>query len=377
MKKKIAIIVSTPMTIRAFLQDQIKALAMKYDVTLIFNGVDDFNDLGAEIKSLNIGIQRKVSLFADFKALVSLVKIFRKEKFNAVHSVTPKAGLLSMTAARIVRIKVRIHTFTGQVWATKTGVARFILKRVDCFFASQATNLFVDSRSQQDFLISEKVVKANKSQVLADGSISGVDLNKFSPDGNEHDRIRRELGIKKEEILFLFLGRLNRDKGVRDLAQAFVGLRQSISGVKLLFVGPDETGMRELIEKICLKYKKEVLFIDYTEQPESYMAAADVFCLPSYREGFGSVIIEAAATGIPSLASRIYGITDAVTEGKTGLLHEPGEINEIKKKMRTMALDHHQRKTFGNNAYERAHSHFSKARLTNALIECYSELLKD
>ena len=363
------------MTIRAFLLDQIKALSQKYYVTLIFNGVDDFRDIGVRIKTLNIGIKRKVSLFADFKALINLIIIFRKEKFDSVHSVTPKAGLLSMTAARIARIKVRIHTFTGQVWATKTGIPRFILKYIDRFLASNATNILVDSKSQQDFLISENIVKPNESKVLADGSISGVDLKRFSPNMSARNRIRKKLGIKKDEILFLFLGRLNKDKGVRDLANAFIELRQSMTGVKLLFVGPDETNNREQIETNCLNYKKEIFFIDYTEQPEFYMSAADVFCLPSYREGFGSVIIEASAAGIPSVASRIYGITDAIIEGETGLMHEPGHVKDISDKMKTMVLDHEKRVTLGKSAYARAHLSFSYERLTRALLKNYNELL--
>lgn len=375
--KKVAIVVSSPMTISAFLLDQIKALSEKYFVTLIFNGKNDFSYLGKNIKSIALDLHREISLLRDLKAFFKLLQIFKKNRFDIVHSVTPKAGLLAMSASLFAGIKNRVHTFTGQVWVRKKGVIRLLLKNLDRVIAKCANRLFSDSLSQSEFLIKENVVKPNKLKVLANGSISGVDLKRFRMDKNVRSAMRYNLNLDHKDTVFLFLGRLNTDKGVLDLAKAFFELCKVQKNVKLLFVGPDEKGLKSLINKILSDYLLNVSFVDYTDKPEEYMNSADIFCLPSYREGFGSVVIEAASVGIPSIVSRIYGLTDAVVDNETGLFHEAGDINEIKAKMSQLVDDYDSRIKLGDRAQMRAKKLFPKERLTAALLDEYEMMLHE
>jgi glycosyltransferase involved in cell wall biosynthesis len=372
--KRICIVIASEITAKAFLIEQLRALSRGYEVTLVANTADRgfLVPYGLDISVLPVAIERRIRPWRDLKTLIALYRLFRQKNFDLVHSVTPKAGLLSMLAARLAFVPHRVHIFTGQVWATRHGFSRWLLRFMDCRLAASATHLLADSGSQRDFLVAERVVPAGKISVLASGSISGVDTARFRPDAKAKQAIRAELGIGAADILFLFVGRLNRDKGVLDLACAFSGLPE---GCRLLFVGPDEAGMQAELISAAGKAAGRMHFVAWSDTPEHYMAAADVFCLPSYREGFGSVIIEAAACGIPAIASRIYGLTDAVEEGNTGMLFTARNVEALKRCMRLMTENDALRHWMGEHAMERARRDFASARVTQAWLEYYDTLL--
>ncbi len=370
-KKKICFVLTAEFAVRAFLLNHLRALTDIYDVTVIVNtnNPNFLNELDIKATVVPMEIAREISLFSDLCSLVKLTQIFYKKRFASVHSVTPKAGLLAMFAAWIVRVPLRVHSFTGQVWVTKTGIKRFLLKQFDRLIALFSTHNIVDSPSQRDFLITEKVINPEKSYVFRKGSISGVDVNRFKPNQQGRTQIRKQLNITEDSVVFLFLGRLTKDKGVLDLAQAFS--RLTTGNIYLFFVGPDEQNMQVEIIRVSGSNILNVHLVGYTDMPELYMAAADVLCLPSYREGFGSVIVEAAAVGIPAIVSRIYGLVDTVIEGKTGLLHEPHDINMIKGCMEQMMINKTMRLKFGEQARVRAVKEFDSKIITQAWINFY------
>jgi glycosyltransferase involved in cell wall biosynthesis len=287
----------------------------------------------------------------------------------------PKSALLGMLAAFCARVPHRLHMFTGQVWATKTGFSRWTLKMLDKLIAKSATHLLADSFSQRQFLINEHVVNENKIKVLGKGSICGVDIQRFRPNPKARDQIRRDLNIPADAIVYLFLGRLNKDKGVQDLANAFVGLAAKMPSIHLLVVGPDEEGMDEKLGGILHKVLSQYHRVGFTARPEDYMACADIFCLPSYREGFGSVIIEASATGLPAIASNIYGLVDAVSNNETGLLHPPRDIEEIQKLLLRLSENHALREIMGAAGMTRAHQYFSSELVTEQMKAYYQYFL--
>jgi len=241
--------------------------------------------------------------------------------------------------------------------------------------ARLATHVLVVSRSEREFLIREGIIRNAKSRVLGSGSLSGVDPVRFRPDSLARAAVRAELGIAPKATVFLFLGRLTRDKGVLDLAQAFASLAPTHPAAVLLLVGPDEERVRPAIESICRAHAGQLRFAGYTRSPERYIAAADTLCLPSYREGFSTVIIEAAAAGVPAIGSRIYGITDAIVEGETGLLHAPADANELAEKMKALIGNPVLRERLGARARQRAVAEFNQQRLTQALLDFYREAL--
>ena len=376
-KKRICVVAASPLTVRALLWEQVGLLSKHFDVTVLANwGKEGPPPLGSHgsVRFVSLPIERAVSPARDAWALARLVAFFRAERFDAVHSVTPKAGLLAMTAARVCGIPVRTHVFTGQVWATRRGLGRFVLKNVDWFFARQATGVLVDSLSQREYLIAHGVVGAHQCKVLESGSLCGADTHRFVPNLQARREVRGELGIDQDAPMLLFVGRLNYDKGVLDLVDAFARQPGSLEPV-LVFVGPDEAGMMGKIRQRAGKAVDRVLFVDYTRQPERYMAAADVLCLPSYREGFPTVVLEAAACEVPVLGSRVYGVTDALVDGVTGLLHEPRDVADLAVKMRRLLVDPCQRKVMGEMGRKRVVDSFSKERVNGAMLEWYQDVV--
>jgi glycosyltransferase involved in cell wall biosynthesis len=366
------------MTAVAFLLPHLKVLSADYAVSVVANSPDrsSLQQHGLDIQIQPVQIERSIRPLADLRALVALYRYFRQQRFDVVHSVTPKAGLLAMMAAWLACIPVRMHMFTGQVWATKTGASRIILKTADRLIAGLATRNLVDSPSQRDFLLKEGVINADRMEVLADGSICGVDLLRFRPDAAARRSVREEFAIADSAVLLLSLGRLNKDKGIADLAASFADLAQRLPNLWLLLVGPDEEDMQSLVESICVGCIERVVRVGFTDKPEYFMAAADIFCLPSYREGFGSSVIEAAACGVPAVASRIYGLTDAVEEGGTGLLHRPADVEGLSACIETLGSDIELRQGMGRAARMRVESKFSQFRLTSAMRAFYQRMLE-
>lgn len=375
--KKICFVTASPLTLRVFMRNHIRCLAKQYDVTAVANF--SMEDLQGEwlpgVRLVSIPIAREINLWADLRALAAIFYLFRSGQFDVVHSVTPKAGLLAMTAGRLAGVPHRIHCFTGQVWATRKGFGRTLLKIADRVISTNANRILTDSQSQRAFLETESVVREGRALVLGAGSIAGVDLDRFQPNINVRERMRTEWGIPSDACIFLFVGRLNRDKGVLDLARAFSDLAHERDDVWLVIVGPDEAGIVREFEAICGAQLPRVVRIDFTPAPEKVMAASDVLVLPSYREGFGTVVIEAAACGLPAVVSRIYGLTDAVEENVTGLMHPAGDVEALRLCLWQLCSNRELRHRMGNAALVRVKADFSMQSVSSALVAYYDKLL--
>jgi glycosyltransferase involved in cell wall biosynthesis len=372
---RVALVVTSTLVVRWFLLEHIRTLARSFEVTLIVK--DDAPELAALLpcRIVSLRLERDIAPLADLRAFFGLWRHFRAERYHLVHTLTPKAGLLGMLAAWLAGVPARLHTFQGEVWVTRRGALRWLLKNLDRLVARLATDLLVVSASEREFLIAAGLIPAAKSRVLKHGSIAGVDCERFKPDAGARAALRAELGIPADAPVFLFIGRLKRDKGVLDLARAFAALAREDPACRLLIVGPDEEGLLPEIEQACAGYRTRVHIAGLSAVPERYMSASDLLCLPSYREGFPVTIIEAAAAGVPAIGSRIYGITDAIVEGETGILFDAGDIEQLTRCMRTLAGDADLRRRMGQRARERAQRDFAQAQLTAALLAHYRELL--
>ena len=368
------------MVARVFLAHQINALVELYNVTIITNlngNRSILDNISSKVDVINLPIERDINLFADLKVLLLLISIFYKNRFSLVHSVSPKAGLLCAIAAWIVRVPNRLHTFTGQVWVTKKGVSRWLLRLLDKIIVTLNTNILVDSFSQQDFLTKENVLSRKSSIVLGSGSISGVDINRFKPSKVHRKLIRKQLNIKDDCLIFLFVGRLKREKGMFELVEAFKNICKNHDNITLLIVGPDEEGLKKELISYLDTYKELVKFIDFTKMPEQYMAASDVFVLPSYREGFGSVIIEAASSGLPSIGSNIYGLSDAIKTDETGLLVPVRSSKPLEVAMLKLVNNDKLRNEMGLCARNLAIHNFSQDDITLKILQLYKRLIKE
>jgi glycosyltransferase involved in cell wall biosynthesis len=370
-RKRIAIVATTAKMVRFFLVNHIVALSKEYDVTVIcnFSGQDDSLDiLPSNVEVHNIPIKRNIDILSDFRSLLALTVFFYRKDFSVTYSISPKGGFLCAISAWFIRVPVRVHTFTGQVWATKKGLKRCFLKYFDRIISTISTIIIVDSPSQKNFLESQNVVKKNKALVIGYGSISGVDVKIFHSDKSVRDKVRLNMNVQDSSIVFLFVGRLKKDKGVFELAESFSNVCDKIPNTELWFVGDDEENVKHELNFYISTKGCNIKFIAYTISPEKYMKAADVFCLPSYREGFGTSIIEAASCGIPSIGTNIYGIIDAIVDNKTGLLVDIKNINSLTLEMLKMAKNHSLRKKMGSAAAKNAFEKFNSNRITDELL---------
>ncbi len=375
-RQRICFVVSAPETANAFLKPHIAVLARTFDVDLVVNCPDASGMPATEAECIHVGIERQIKPVSDLRAVLRLARVFRSRNYAVVHSVTPKAGLLAMAAARLAGVPRRIHWFTGQVWATRTGLSRAILKSADRVTAQQATELLVDSSSQLAFLVDERVVDPRKARVLASGSTCGVDTDRFAPDPAARETTRSELGIAEDDVVITFLGRLNRDKGVLDLAAAVAKLRPK-PRTWLVMAGGDEEGLIGQIHEELAPGTIKLRYLGHIASPERILQASDIFCLPSYREGFPMSVIEAASCGVPAVASQVYGLTDAVVPHETGLLFPARSVPRLASCLDTLARDRNLRNTMGAAARARVLKEFRQQRLTEALDDFYRQVLAE
>lgn len=377
LRKKICFVVAVPGTAQSFLKDHIKALAKYYDVYLVAN-LENSLDLAIEgLKEIHhVSIVRNISIGKDCKAVLELSAYFRKMKFDAVHSVTPKAGLITALAARLAGIKHRIHIFTGQVWATRAGLMRWMLKNMDRLIATSNNHILVDGESQRQFLITEGVVSNRKSKVLGAGSICGANTLRFTPDEGIRLQQRGLMNIPDDKVVFTFMGRLNRDKGIFELLSAFDELATTSPNAFLLIFGRDEENCLSKIDEYHNIHDGDnYLYYGPTSTPQLSLQAADVFCLPSYREGFGMSVIEASCLGLPVICSDAYGLADTMVNNQTGLRCKVAEVTSLVDAMKYLYDRSDERLRMGENGRKRVLELFSGDKIVGAWCDFYKDIL--
>lgn len=376
-KKRICFVVAAPTSADGFLTEQIAILSKEFDVFLAANG-----SYGNEWRNLNLTdffdfpIRRNISIANDIKALWRLTGYFWRMKFDAVHSITPKAGLLCSLASFFAKIKHRSHTFTGQVWATRTGLMRFLLKTMDWVTAHLDNHLFADGEGQRKFLVSEGVVREKRCSVMANGSICGVRVDLFSPSETIRIEKRKELGLSKDKVVYVFLGRINEDKGCYELLEAFNELVLTCPNAYLLMYGRvEEDILQHVSDYKNLVEKVNFCFAGFTNEPQNILKACDVFVLPTHREGFGVSVIEASSVGIPVVTSDVYGVVDAALDGKTGICVPVGDSQLLKQAMERLYNDADLRNLLGHNGRERILKEFRSDIVVGAWVDFYHQIL--
>ncbi|MGZ3790553.1 MAG: glycosyltransferase [Bacteriovorax sp.] len=336
--------------------------------------LDEFRARYPHVTFHIIEIAREINIIQDFKALAQLMFLYLRENFDIVHSHTPKAGVVSALAAFMARIPIRLHTFTGQVWITLTGAKRFLLIALDRLIGLLNTHNYADSLGQKNILLEYKIGKEKGLSVLHKGSFGGINTERFNPDRLKEQikALRMELFPQFNGKVLIYLGRLNKEKGLQELSVAFFALKKKYS-LKLLLVGPQESDENQDFIKLVenLKADSDVISINFTSTPEHYLGIADIFCFPSYREGFGTVALEAASMGIPVVASNIYGLSDAVEDGKTGLLFESKNAGDLMLKLESLITDPELSEKLGAQGRERVKKDFAEQILTQKMVEEY------
>jgi glycosyltransferase involved in cell wall biosynthesis len=326
-KKKLIRITTVPISLEKLLSGQLHFMTDYYEVIGVSSGGEKL-DLVAQKENIRvqaIELTRKITPLKDLKAVFDLYRFLKKEKPFIVHSHTPKAGTIGMLAAKLAGIPHRLHTVAGLPLLEATGKKRKVLDFVEKITYSCATKVYPNSNGLKDIIIQNRYCAADKLKVLANGSSNGIDTLHFNPElisEAQKASLRNQLGIQQNDLVFIFVGRLVKDKGINELITAFDQLSQTNSQVKLLLVGRYEPDLDPLkpVTLALIESNKAIISAGYQIDVRPFFSIAQALVFPSYREGFPNVVMQASAMSLPCIVSNINGCNEIVIEGQNGFI---------------------------------------------------------
>ena len=374
MKKKSIRISTIPLSLDVLLQGQLRMLSEHYEVVGVSSPGEELDKVAQRegIRTIAVPMERKISPFKDLVSLFRLIRLFHREKPWMVHSLTPKAGLLAMTAAWICRVPVRIHMFTGLVFPTTTGLKQKILMATDSITCACATNILPEGkgvkRDLKHFHITSKPL-----QIIGNGNINGIDLEYFDRPPEVLEQAEK---YRKEEVVtFCFVGRIVRDKGMNELVAAFQRLHQAYPNTRLVLVGPFEEKLDPVLPETrqVIEQHAAIEWMGWQNDIRPFLAASEVFVFPSYREGFPNVVLQAGAMGLPSIVTDINGSSEIITEGVNGSII-PSQDEEALYKAMEKLLDTEERRKLAQQARPQIANRYERKALWKELLKFYRSL---
>lgn len=377
---KIIRVATVPLSLNILLRNQFKFLRKYYHVVAISSPGEDLFEVGTRenVDIKGIEIKRKISIINDITALYKLYVYFRKEKPLIVHSITPKAGLLSMMAAKLAGVPIRMHTFTGLIFPTSTGAMKNLLICMDRLLCYCATNIYPEGQGVRNDLVKYNITR-KQLKILANGNVNGIDLTFFDPSiFSEEDKLslKEKLAILPHNFVFIFIGRLVKDKGINELIHAFKKL--SSSKAKLLLVGslePDHGLEDNTLHEI--KNNPDIISVGFQKDVRLFLAISDALVFPSYREGFPNVVMQAGAMGLPSIVTDINGSNEIIIHNENGIIIPPKNDLFLYESMLMVSKDLALREKLKRNARQMIADRYQQSVVLNALLEEYKNLEKN
>lgn len=327
MRFKLIRITTIPLSLEKLLEGQLTYMNRHFQVTAIAADKERLENYGRDngLETFHVEMTREITPGKDLKALLELYRFFKREKPAIVHTHTPKAGIVGMMAAKMAGVPVRLHTVAGLPLMETTGTKRKILEQVERLTYSLATKVYPNSNGLKKIILEQNFSEYEKLMVLGEGSSNGIDTRYFDPGKfttEQKNEIRRSLDIPLNDLVYIFVGRLVKDKGINELVQAFKILASENQSISLLLVGPFEQDLdpisRENFEVIISHPK--IFTTGYQVDVRPYFAISDVLVFPSYREGFPNVVMQAGAMGLPSIVTDINGCNEIIRQKENGLI---------------------------------------------------------
>ena len=381
MKKKIIRITTVPLSLDVFCRGLLRELSEEYEVVAVSSPGPLLDEVARRegIRTAAVPMERRIAPLKDIASLWRLVRLFRKERPDMVHSMTPKAGLLSMMAARLTGVPVRLHTFTGLVFPSMTGMRRRLLELTDRLTAACATHIVPEGEGVRDDLIRFGITR-KPLRVLGYGNVRGIDLDWYdrTPEVlGEAESLRRRFGIGPDAFTFVFVGRLVADKGIRELTDAFFRLWEEGRKVHLLLCGeteaedplPDST--RHRMETCpCIHFSA-----GWLSDVRPWYAAADALVHSSYREGFPNTVIEAGAMRLPCIVTDINGSREIIRDGENGRIVPPRDEEALYGAMKAFLEDPDALRVMSMRARKMVATRFEQGYVRSCLKDFYHEIL--
>ncbi|MFV0173158.1 glycosyltransferase family 4 protein [Empedobacter falsenii] len=381
MKTKLIRTSTVPESLYSLLKGQLQFLSQYYEIIGISSKGTFLDETSKResVKVIGVDMVRGISPFNDLISLIRLYIQFRKEKPTIVHSITPKAGLLSMLAAKMAGVPIRMHTFTGLIFPTRTGAMQKLLIKMDQLLCWGATNIYPEGSGVKNDLISFNIT-SKPLKVLANGNVNGIDTHHFTPvqvSAEKQALLKHDLGIQPNDFVFIFVGRLVGDKGINELIEAFFKL--PTPNTKLLLVGPFESELDPLQPETLkvIETHPKIISVGYQKDVRPYFAISDCLVFPSYREGFPNVVMQAGAMGLPSIVSNINGCNEIVVEGENGTIIPVKNVEAIQIAMQKMMEDKEYYSKLKENARPMIQSRYEQQVVWNAILDEYNLLIKE
>lgn len=384
MKRKIIRITTVPLSLSGLLHGQLGYMKSHYDILGVSSkGKDNQLDKVSKhenIPTVAIEMTRKITPLKDIVAVYKLYKLFKKEKPFIVHSHTPKAGTLSMLAARLAGVPHRLHTIAGLPLLEATGLKRTLLNTVEKATYACATKIYPNSFGLNDIILEQNFTKPNKLKVIANGSSNGIDTSHFDPnainDEAKKTKLKESLNIAEEDFVFVYVGRLVSDKGVNELLDAFNNLSNEQENIKLLLVGGYENELDPLLPKSMetIKNNKKIISTGWINDVRPFFAISDALVFASYREGFPNVVMQAGAMELPSIVTNINGCNEIIEHSKHGLIIPVKDTEAIYSNMKYILNNQQEAKKMGIASRANIVAKFERIKVWEAMLEEYKSL---
>lgn len=376
MLQKLFRISTIPGSLETLLKGQLKMLSEYYEVVAVSSPGEKMKVLEERegVRTVSVPMERRISLVKDFISLLRLIVLFAKERPDMVHSITPKAGLLSMLAAWITRVPVRMHTFTGLVFPTATGKMQKLLIAMDRLTCFCATHINPEGEGVKRDLVNYNIT-SKPLHIIANGNMNGIDLEYFD---KTPEVVEKACSYKKEgTFTFCFVGRMVRDKGINELVHSFLRLYQKDDRVRLLLVGSFEKELDPVLPEVeeQILHHPGICYMGYQNDVRPFLVASDALVFPSYREGFPNVVIQAGAMGLPAIVTDINGCNEIVLPGRNGVIIPSKDEQALYESMKYFASHPMEVEKMAANARPLIVSRYEQRIIWNALLAEYKSII--
>lgn len=365
--KKVIRITTIAGSLSTLLKGQLRFMSDYYEVIGIASQGEFLNQVSDQegIRTIPVEMTRSITPIKDLEGLWKLYIIFKREKPFIVHTHTPKAGTLGMIAAKLAGVPHRIHTVAGLPLLETTGIKRKLLDFIEKITYSCSTIVLPNSYALRDIIVQQDYCSINKLLVIANGSSNGIDTEHYSTTKVTDEsiiKLRSKFNISKDDVVYIFIGRIVRDKGINELVEAFQSISETYTNAKLIVVGYKETLLDPISPstELIMQNNRNIIETGNIEDIRPYVAVSNILVLPSYREGFPNVVLQASCMGLPCIVSDINGCNEIITNDFNGLIvpaknsaklkeamlelyHNPNTTNDLAKNSRSNIIKKYNR----------------------------------
>lgn len=381
-RPKILYIISSSMSLR-LLRGQLQYLQKQgFEVSLIISPGEELTkpELCQHINIIPVSMERGISPLKDLQSLAELISIILQIKPDLCNSGTTKAGLLGGLASWLTRVPSRFFVLRGIRLETTTGMKRWLLWLSDKMACACATQIICVSNSVKETAEKLNLLSSEKAIVIGKGSSNGIDPSRFATTSERKlaaQQLRKQFQLPEEASVIGFVGRFTRDKGIKELLESFLILSEKYPALYLLLVGDfDQTDPVPFKTQKTIQTHPRVIVPGFVDDVAAYYQLMDIVALPTYREGFPNVVLEAGAAKKPVVATKATGCVDAVVDGETGLLVDVGNVDSLTKALELYMNNRELREKHGAAGYQRVLNNFRQEIIWEGLNQEYSKDLQ-